>query len=77
MKPGVVTFEVDHGWSVIRIVGNEQGLRALADEIASLVGQYQDGVTLPLMNEALSLARGGTDIAELVCDDSITSEGKS
>lgn len=77
MSTGVVTFEVDHGGSVIRIVGNRKGLRALAEEISALVDQYQDGQTLPLLNDSLAIARGGTDIAELVCDDSILSEGRS
>jgi len=77
MSSGVVTFEVDHDGSVIRIIGNRAGLRALAEEISALVEQYQDGQTLPLANDCLAIARGGTDIAELVCDDSIRSEGKS
>ncbi len=77
MSKPAVTFEIDHDGSVVRIVGNQAGLNLLINEMATLLIGYRHGATLPLGNPGLCIARGGTDIIELVCDDKIQSEGCS
>ena len=77
MEIPACTFQIDHNGSVVRIVGNKSGLQALAQELTSFSARYESGQTIPLMNSALCIHQGGTDIVEYVCDDSIKSEKNS
>jgi len=77
MEVPACTFQLDHGGSVIRIIGNRSGLQKLVEELTACVNRYADGEAIPLVNDALCIYQGGTDVVEYVCDDAIKSESKS